>query len=176
MAVQTTFFQQLDERLSESQFERSRTATYLYNHYGEPSRLLTQHNAHWFNPVRRAQFSGFKNWAAFSDDATSLLLKPAVWSALAAYEVQKFWLSLAAALAQVIKLSPTGFVNKVVDMAEAFVASIVLTLFATLEFYMQFASLVMRTALTGLNAVGVQLPLSQDKEEDELDSDLGFTV
>ncbi len=175
MATQT-FFKQLDEHLAESQLERSRSATYLFNHYGEPARLLTAQNAHWFEPWKRAKFSGFKSWSAFSDDATAILLKPAVWSAIAAYEVQKFWLSLAAAMAQVVKLSPTGVVNKVIDMAEAFVASVVLAIFATLEFYMQLASLVTRTAMTGLNAVGVKLPLAEESKEDEADLGSGFSL
>ncbi len=166
MPTQQSFFKQLDTRLSESQEQRLITATYLYNHYGEPSTLLTDKKANWFEPWKRANVSAFKGWNDFSDDTTSLIMKPYVWSALVAYEAQKFFLCMPAAVAQIAKLSPTGFVNKLADMFEAVVASVVLAFAASSELYMQIASLVMRTAITGAKAVGVDLPQIADVIDD----------
>ncbi|MCH9755840.1 MAG: hypothetical protein K0U37_01445 [Gammaproteobacteria bacterium] len=175
MPSSQSFFDQLGARLRASHTERSVEGTYLYNHYGEPSQPLNNANAHWFNYSKRfnqADFSAFKSYSAFSDDVTSLIMKPYIYSALAAYEVQKFMLCFPAALAQAVKLSPTGVANKLVDMVEAVVASIVLTSMAAIELYLQVASLAVRLCVTGLNVLGVDTTKVRSAD---VDDSVGFS-
>ncbi|MDF1646377.1 MAG: hypothetical protein P1U61_05295 [Legionellaceae bacterium] len=162
MPANQTFFQQLKGHLSESQQERSRMATYLYNHYGEPHQKMMSSNAHWFSPSGRADFSAFRAYSGFSDDMTGLILKPYIFSTLAANEVQKFRLSFLAALTQVIKFSPTGFANKLVDMAEALIATFVLATLAAVETLLQVGSLVARLGLTAMSTVGFDVPVAKE--------------
>ncbi len=164
MAVSTTFFEQLNVRLDESKQERERTATYLYNHCAEPTKPLRVDKSHWLEPWKRHNFTGFKRYSDFSDDAASLIIKPYIFSALAVYEAQKFFLCFPAAAAQVVKLSPTGFANKLIDMLEAVAVGVFCFAMATIEFYLQAASLVMRLAITGLNFIGLEPPLPQNPD------------
>ncbi|MDF1677221.1 MAG: hypothetical protein P1U32_00805 [Legionellaceae bacterium] len=164
MAVSPTFFNQLDVRLDASRRERVRTATYLYNHSAEPAKPLREEKSYWFEPWERHNFTGFKRYSDFSDDAASLIMKPYVFSALAVYEAQKFFLCFPAAVVQVVKLSPTGLANKLFDMLEAVVVGVACVAMATIEFYLQAASLAVRLAITGLNFIGLEPPLPKNSD------------
>ena len=156
------FEDQIEERLNRSNRMRSETATALYNYYGEPDQPLDPDTTYWRPWMRQADFSPFRNYRDFSDDMTSLILKPYVLSALAAYEVAKLGLCLPGLLTQVIKGSPTGCLNKAVDAIECLVATTVLTFMASLELYLQIASLVIRLGATVLNGLGCDVSSAAD--------------
>jgi hypothetical protein len=154
MPSSLTFFGKIKTRFNQSQKNRSESATYLYNHYGEPNTTLRKTEAYWFKPMERAKFKAFDDYSDFSDDLTSLLLKPVIFMILGAYEVLNRILCIPAALAQVVNLNLPGFFHKVLDFCETLLFAAICETWAAIEFVLQVGSLAMRLGCTVLGAFG----------------------
>ncbi len=157
MPSNQTFFGEITTRFHRSQRNRSEFATYLYNHFGEPNTRLKKDSAFWFEPTRRAKFTGFSSYRDFSDDFTSLLLKPLIFAVLGAYEALKRVICIPAALGQVVNLNLPGFFHKVIDFCETLLFAAICETWAAIELVLQMGSLAMRLGLTVLSLFGWNL-------------------
>jgi hypothetical protein len=151
MPSNQTFFGEITTRFHRSQRNRSEFATYLYNHFGEPNTRLKKDSAFWFEPTRRAKFTGFSSYRDFSDDFTSLLLKPLIFAVLGAYEALKRVICIPAALGQVVNLNLPGFFHKVIDFCETLLFAAICETWAAIELVLQMGSLEAETNDLGNN-------------------------
>ncbi len=166
-----SFFSHIATRLEDSHNIRSYLATDLYNQYVQPRRELTPETADWFSPWSRLNYTRF-TWGDLTEDLSKLLFNPILFLVLAEVELKREVLCIPAALGQLIKLNPAGFVYNVIDFIEAEIASFLLVLLSLIEVVVQLASLAMRTVATLLHCVGADVPSpapvnDRDSEEAE---------